>query len=199
LNFIKLNIVAFVTVVIASTTFDLQAKQYYKKDGILCSAHHSPGTVEMDICEGRSSAKANAGSKREVSKSDQKKIAGRLKKCLKNNKHIEAGVTATLIAYAEGMEPEEAMQCGVLVSSAYEAYTSKKDWFSLLPNLHGFYVQQGVYSVCVNTEGGDIDTTLCNPATFLKAIEDAQNSLKSFIPQCRALTKRLKLPSIKKC
>ena len=199
MNSIKLNIVAFIAIIITSTSFDLQAKQYYKTDGILCSVHHSFGTEEMDICEGRTSAKANASSKREASKADQKKIAVRLKKCLKNNKHINAGVTATLIAYAEGMEPDEALQCGVSVSSAYETYSDKKSWGSLLQKLFNFSAKEGAYSDCVNTEGGDIDTTLCNPATFLKSIKDAQTSLTPFIPICRSLIKKLELPIVKKC
>jgi len=189
---LKLTTTTLIAIILISSVFSLQAKekkQYYKEDDELCTVHHGSDPVKLAICEGRI---------RDVSETDKKKIAKRIKTCLKDNEHIAAGVGAAAAAYLDGMDTEDALKCGVLVSSAYESYTNGRDWTDTLPRLYRFAVEQGIYSNCVITEG-KLDTSLCNPEVFAKSIVEAESALKPFISQCRTAIKQLKLPSVKQC
>lgn len=158
----------------------------------MCSVKHSPGP-EWDACNGIAKKQ-----ERIVTEKNRSKIHSRLSKCLKSNEHIGVGVTGAVIAYMDGLEPQEALKCGLLISTAYENYSDPEAWLNSLSSLMDFAVARGKYLKCTTSNNGKY-AHLCNPTGFKKVIDKAIEGLTPFIAECKVMIEVSEMPNLTTC
>ena len=157
-----------------------------------CSVKDSPG-LEWDACNGTIKKKD-----RIVTEKKRYEIQSRLSKCLKSDEHLAVGVTAAVLAYMDGLDPQEALKCGLLISTAYENYSDPKTWLNPLYSLKNFAVARGKYLLCTTSNDGKY-AHLCSPSGFKKVIDKAIEELTPFIAECKAMIEVTDIPSLKTC
>lgn len=157
-----------------------------------CSVKYSPGQ-EWDACNGITKKQD-----RIVTEKNRDKIHNRLSKCLKSNEHLGVGVTGAVLAYMDGLEPQEALKCGLLISTAYENYSDPKAWLNSLSSLKYFAVARGKYLKCTTSNDGKY-AHLCNPSGFKKVIDKAIKDSTPFIVECKEMIKVTEIPNLTTC